>query len=439
MVATEGEAWKRYRSVAKPAFNEANNALVWRHSTRVVEEWFEVLNQQMENDGSVKVDLLKDCTELTLLIFSSAAFGKHNAWSDHSGDNSGHRISFRPAATSAVQNLVPKVLTPDWLVALAEYRFLPLPKIIKEASDSFMFLRLHMLDIISSARDWVASGNEDDNSMDAALLQNLVKANLAQLEQEESKELMKRRLTDQEVLSNAFMFLLAGHETSAHSMCFAICLMALYPEVQEKMYRETKELWPDIKDVPTGETVNAAEYKDDMSKLEYVTAVFRENLRLFPPVPRLSSPVRADTTLTSRLLSTDSKGHIIKTAPSQVNLPAGSLAVIDIIGVHKNPICWGEDAEEFNPERFIDTESYTWPRDAFLAFSAGLRGCMGERFAMVESVCTLAHITRKYKVTVPEDLVKKPWAEQKKILLHWTPMLTLIPHNASVCFTKRHD
>ncbi|KAK7452128.1 hypothetical protein VKT23_012234 [Stygiomarasmius scandens] len=433
MVATEGDAWRRYRSVAKPAFNEANNTLVWQHATRVVSEWSEVLHGEMQGRKSVEVDLLKDCTELTLLIFSSAAFGKHNSWSDHSGDDSGHRIPFRVAVTNAVNNLVPKVLTPNWLFTLAEY--LPLPKIIKETGDSFGFLRLHMLDIINAARDWVASGR-DDNSLDAALLQNLVRANLAQMEQEETKELTKRRLTDEEVLSNAFMFLLAGHETSAHSMCFALCLMALYPEVQEKMYQETKRLWPDIKDVPNGDTVNAINYKNDMSRLEYTTAVFREALRLFPPVPRLASPVRTDATLTSHLFRTDSEGSI-QTTPSQVNVPAGSIVVIDILGVHKNPIYWGKDAEEFNPERFIDTETYSWPRDAFIAFSAGTRSCIGERFAIVESVCALAHVARKFRVTVPEHLAGKPWAEQKRVLLAWSPMLTLIPHNARVCFTPR--
>ncbi|KAF5341535.1 hypothetical protein D9758_012595 [Tetrapyrgos nigripes] len=435
MVATEGEAWKRYRTVAKPAFNEANNALVWHHATRIVNEWFEDLNKQLRGGKSVQVDLLKDCTELTLLIISSAAFGKHNGWSDHSGDDSGHRLPFRPAVTTAVKNLVPKVLTPNWLFALAEY--LPLPKIIKETADSFVFLRLHMLDIINSAREWVAGGHED-NSLDAALLQNLVKANLAQLEQEETKELLKRRLTDQEVLSNAFMFLLAGHETSAHSLCFTLCLLALYPEVQEKMYQETKRLWPNLSDIPNGDTVGASKFKDDMANLEYVTAVFRESLRIFPPVPRVASPVKTDAKLTSRRFHEDSRGNMQSTT-SEVNVPAGSLAVIDIIALHMNPLCWGKDAEEFRPERFVDTPTYTWPRDAFLAFSAGPRACMGERFAYAESVCSLAHIARRYKLSVPEHLVGKPFAEQKRILLQWAPTLTLVPHNASVCFSPRND
>jgi len=130
--------------------------------------------------------------------------------------------------------------------------------------------------------------------------------------------------------------------------------MALYPDVQEKMYQETKRLWPSIKDMPNGKTVSATvransssydfivnmytspqSYKEDMAKLEYTTAVFRETLRLFPPVPRIATPVFADAVLTSHLFKTNSEGKM-ETTRSHVNVPAGSLVVIDILGVHNN-------------------------------------------------------------------------------------------------------
>jgi len=138
---------------------------------------------------------------LALLVFLSAAFGKHDSWFDHSGDNPDNHTPFRLAATSAINNLIPRILIPDRLFALVGY--LPLPTTIKEIRDSFESFRLHMLDIINATRDWIASGH--DNPQEAALLQNLVRANLAQLEQEETKELTKRRLTDEEMLSNALV------------------------------------------------------------------------------------------------------------------------------------------------------------------------------------------------------------------------------------------
>jgi cytochrome P450 len=114
---------------------------------------------------------------------------------------------------------------------------------------------------------------------------------------------------------------------------------------------------------------------------------------------------------------------------------------------------WGPDAESFKPERFIDTESYKWPRDActshalksssashwvlVLAFSAGPRGCIGQRFAVTESVCVLASLVRTYEISVPEKLRAKPFEEQKRSLLSWIPGITMAPTNCVVSLRRR--
>lgn len=170
---------------------------------------------------------------------------------------------------------------------------------------------------------------------------------------------------------------------------------------------------------------------------EYTTAVFYETLRLFPPVARLAKHVRADTTLSARRFSSSPEGKITNVEKYEVPIKTGSIVVIDIVALHNNPIHWGENAAEFKPERFIDTDTYRWPRDAFNAFSGGPRSCIGQRFSVTESTCILAHVARKYEVHVPDDLKNKPWAEQKRILLEWTPGITITPKNARVVFRRR--
>jgi len=105
--------------------------------------------------------------------------------------------------------------------------------------------------------------------------------------------------------------------------------------------------------------------------------------------------------------------------------------------LHMNPLYWGDDAAEFKPERFIDTESYQWPRNAYLPFSGGARSCIGQRFALAETVGILASVVRRYQIRVPDDLVKKPFEEQKEILLEWTTGITLTPLNARVKLCRR--
>lgn len=117
-------------------------------------------------------------------------------------------------------------------------------------------------------------------------------------------------------------------------------------------------------------------------------------------------------------------------------------------------IHWGDDVAEFKPERFIDTEIYRWPRDAcayhgFItfnlslvhsavnAFSSGARSCIGQRFAVIEGVCVLAHLTRRYEILLPKDLEAKSFEEQKRILLKWKPDPSAKPKDARVRFRRR--
>jgi len=118
-------------------------------------------------------------------------------------------------------------------------------------------------------------------------------------------------------------------------------------------------------------------------------------------------------------------------------------------------IYWGDEVEKFIPERFIDTVDYRWPRHAckdspitpryFIvfniplvnAFSGGARGCIGQRFALTESICILAQIARKYEICIPEGLKGKPFDEQKEIMLAWKPRVTMMPINAEVMLRPR--
>ncbi|KZP33877.1 hypothetical protein FIBSPDRAFT_942988 [Athelia psychrophila] len=98
----------------------------------------------------------------------------------------------------------------------------------------------------------------------------------------------------------------------------------------------------------------------------------------------------------------------------------------------------GHDVDEFKPEMFINIDrpedDYTWPRDAFLAFYTGTRGCIGSRFATIESVCILTLLVRHYEVLVPADLDKKDIGPEKgrKTLLAWTAGITITPTGSKV-------
>ncbi|KAJ7778095.1 cytochrome P450 [Mycena metata] len=434
LVGTEGADWKRHRKVANPAFNETGNAFVWMETVRVVNEWFSQLAVTQADHGAepITIDAMHDLVQVTLLVISSAGFGRRASLQDDlsTAPPPGHLMAFRPAVSAALHRLFTKVLTPEWLYTLAERINIPVVSyVVQDTQHAYEALKLHMLDLISLFRAWVIEGKV--SNMDAGLLRNMVEANMAM--QEDDSAHSNKSLTDDELLSNTFTFLLAGHETSAHSLSFAVALLALYPDIQRKIFEEALQLWPD--GVPT--SASASSYKESMPKLPYTLAAFHETIRLFPAIVRLAKVVHADTVIPAHRFTTNAQGDVSDIQEISVPVKTGSTVMIDMLGLHMNPMYWGRDVAEFKPERFLDTESYRWPRDAFVAFSAGPRNCIGQRFALTESVCVLASLVRTYEISVPADLQAAPFEEQKRIMLSWVPGITMTPRKSFVRLQRR--
>jgi cytochrome P450 len=262
VVSVEGSNWKRHRSVAMSAFNEANVALIWSETLRVINEWFE----QLDAAGpDVAVDMLPPMTQATLLAFATAGFGRRVSWTADSTAEPppGCRLTFRSAVMDSVNNVIFRALVPGWF-----YQFSSLIKVPYLSSRALLTqlafddLRTHMLDLVASARADITSG-ERSGASGAALLQNLVEANMNQ-------DGDAKKLTEGELLSNIFAFLLAGHETSSHTLCFAFVLLALYPECQKKIYEEVTRLWP----ADVSVTQLAGNHKEYMDKLVRFSGVF---------------------------------------------------------------------------------------------------------------------------------------------------------------------
>ncbi|KAH0826708.1 cytochrome P450 [Lanmaoa asiatica] len=361
--------------------------------------------------------------QATLLVIAAAGFGRRVSWTADSTTEPppGCKLTFLSAVMGSVNNLIFRALVPGWL-----YQFLLLIKVPYLSSRAlftrlaFDDLRIHMLDLVASARAEITSG-EHSKASGAALLRNLVEANMNQAGDEE-------KLTEGEVLSNIFVsvqcsFLPDMVETSAHTLCFAFVLLALYPDCQQNLYEEITRVWST--DIPLTQLTTSAK--------EYTAACIRETLRMFPAEPRISKDAHADTVLPGTYFTPGSK----ETRRFSMAVPAGSVIVLDVWALHMSPLHWGEDAAEFKPERFIDTGSYQWPRNAFMPFSGGARSCIGQRFALVEMVGILASVVHRYRIQVPDDLVKKPFEEQKEALLKWTTGITLTPSNARVKLSRR--
>jgi len=276
---------------------------------------------------------------------------------------------------------------------------------VRKIHEAFDELERYMLEMMESHRDIAARDQRSD------LLSRLMDAN-----ETGNDGTDEAKLTDPEIIGNIFIFLLAGHESTAHTLCFALALLALYPDEQERVYRDILKAIPGDRD-PVAQ---------DLVALNYILCVLNETLRMFPPVVAIPKEAAEDCTL----VMTGNAGEQVTVA-----VPKGSTVSINIVGLHYNPKYW-EDPLSFKPSRF---EGGKWPRDAFIPFSSGPRSCLGRRFSEAEFVVVIAMLVKKYKIAVKEEpqFFGETYEERKERVLRVKSGLTLTPLRMPLVFVRR--
>ncbi|SLN70571.1 cytochrome P450 [Ruegeria meonggei] len=180
-----------------------------------------------------------------------------------------------------------------------------------------------------------------------------------------------------EMVDQVAIFFLAGHETSASALAWTLYLVALYPEWQEKLSAEAQAL-------------DASDFAA-VSKLRLSRDVFREALRLYPPVPMM---VR-ETTSPEHFRGRD--------------VPTGSQIVLSPWHLHRQERLW-DRPDEFDPTRWSTENGKSCQRTAYIPFSAGPRVCTGAGFAMIEGPLLLSTLLRHFRFEVVEGRTPVPVA-----------------------------
>jgi len=180
-------------------------------------------------------------------------------------------------------------------------------------------------------------------------------------------------LTREELANQTKTFLLAGYETSSTCILWTMHLLALHPDIQEKLAEEIRSV------IGTDRAPSA----DDIDKMQYMYKVLRESLRIRPPIPFVLRHASEDTSL---------GGYFI---------PKNTSILVGIHHQHHHSPVW-ENPEEFNPNRWAIDESETAHLvGSFIPFIMGARNCIGSRFAMLEVRVMLAMIMQKLKFSLP--------------------------------------
>ncbi|KAK1230328.1 hypothetical protein PQX77_006583 [Marasmius sp. AFHP31] len=317
----EGDAHRKQRKVMNPAFGLAEirnlTGIFFEKSVELRDAWTAEI--QKEDGSKTEVDVLHWLSRMTLDVIGQAGFNyQFNAIS--------RKYNPLNEAFSKVFSSG-KFMTPSVILKLM---FPPL-RILPETDGAFRCAKSTCFRIAGELFERSkAAALKVSATQDRDLFSLLIGSNMKTEVPEE------QRMTDAEVLAQVPTFLAAGHETTSTSTTWAFYLLSAYPDVQRKLREEVSSIDTDS---PSMDRLNA---------LPYLDAVVRETLRLLAPVSFTLRQAMDDDVIPLGAPFVDRYGRRY----DSLEVKKGQTIIIPILAINKDKSLWGEDAEQFRPERW---------------------------------------------------------------------------------------
>ncbi|KAI1716629.1 cytochrome p450 domain-containing protein [Ditylenchus destructor] len=189
----------------------------------------------------------------------------------------------------------------------------------------------------------------------------------------------KKFLTKAELVAQSFLLVIAGYETTATVLHFILYMLALHPDVQDKLRMELEEAVGDEEEITF----------DHMQKFTYMNQVIQETLRLYNPAPRINRQCNDPITLNG------------------LHIDDGDTVNIPIAAIHHNPEYY-PDPYMFDPDRFTEEEKSKRDPRVYLPFGIGPRNCLGMRFAEFQMRVVLGQLVKNFKFEKGENSPELP-------------------------------
>ncbi|KAF8587081.1 cytochrome P450 [Ramaria rubella] len=382
IVWAEGLQHSRHRKIMNPAFSYSSLRVflpLFRHTAqRTVLKLKDVVSR---NGGkSAVVDIPQWLARTTLDAIGAAAFDYQFEAIDQGTDNKlsnaynnlfAETFLNRTDGTIVFESLWG--MMPQWMLALAHR--LPL-RVVKRWSDYMKIARSVAKELVDRQVASHSLGKEGSKDV----MSILVRANLS--------EDPKSKLGEEEILSQLTTLFLAGHETTASTVTWALYELSRHPDFQNQVREEIQTT-----------RAKAAQRGDDelsvadLDSMTYLLALMKETLRFHPIVSGLIRMAGRDDIIPLATPQTTQGGDTVTSIP----VSKGQRVFISIAGYNRLESVWGADADEWRPERFLEDVEGTQKTGLgvlsnIATFSSGLRSCIGWRFAMIEMQAILIEL-----------------------------------------------
>lgn len=349
MVTSAGSFWQRQRRLLQPAFHREQIVASGEQVSLITER---VLNQEWQDGKTYEID--RQLVALTMAIVGKTLFNV---------DVMDRIDTIGKAMEVAVHHFEVRssnmFLIPEWLPTPSNLRY----RQAVQEMDRIVY------SIISEHRSHNNGHGQDLLSV------------LLNLQDEDGT-----KMTDRQVRDEVMTFILAGHETSAHSLAWTSLLIAQHPEVEARLVEE-------LKTVLDGRRPNY----EDIQKLKFTESVLLEAMRLYPAAWVLAREAVEDC----------------EVAGYQVR--AGETILMSPWVMHRDPRFF-DNPEVFDPQRWENDLVKRLHTYVYFPFGGGPRMCIGKAFAMMEMILILASIFQKFQMTLLSDQIIEP-----------NPSMTLYP------------
>ncbi|KAI0692676.1 cytochrome P450 [Cerioporus squamosus] len=396
LLSVLGETHRKQRKMLNPVFSITHMRHMLPLFYEVTDRLREAIHRRVE-DGPRTLDMLNWSTRIALELIGQGGLG----------------YSFDPLTTDsaspygdAMKNLMPAMLP------LMKYRII-LPALCKYTSPGFRRWVLERIpweplqkirrivdtmdamsrDIYEAKMAALREGEEavvQQVSEGKDILSKLLQANMAASDAD--------KLPDDQLIAQITTIVFAAMDTTSGVLAHILHMLAEHPDIQERLRHE-------ITSACRANDGNRPTY-DQLSELTLLDCVCRETLRMFPPLVFLPRTAVKDAVLP---LSTPIRARD-GTLMHEIAVPKGTSVVISILASNRNRAIWGEDADEWKPDRWLKlpeavTEAHIpGVYSHLLTFLGGSRACIGFKFSEMEMKVVLTTLLQHFKFSVPKDL-----------------------------------